>query len=165
MNLYDEITNATNEETVQKLANQINEILDKTEFDENTNNKHWLSSNLLQIVHSKELKDEYEKLAEVDDNTQRDKINAKIESIYQDYQAKFNELEQKEAQEKYALEDNTKIDKAKNNQEFEKISKIIRQMGFSIPKDITTVEELQNYLDEIQQVIEDNIEDTHYTFG
>ena len=43
--------------------------------------------------------------------------------------------------------------------------KAIKQMGFSIPKDITSVEELKDYMDEIQTIIDENLEDSFGSFG
>ena len=166
MSLYDQITNSTDSTEIEKLSAEIQKILDNTEFDKNSNTERCLNQDLQHIILEKGLKLEYEKLANCTNSEERQKINENIKTMTEEYSKKYEEIKTRLAKEKYTIEDNISPEtKQTTNGEFEKISKAIKQMGFSIPKDITSVEELKDYMDEIQTIIDENLEDSFGSFG
>ena len=164
MSLYDQLKENTNGVDLEKITAQIDQIIEKNELSPDT--KYWLSFDVVKIIEENEVATEYEKLSEVRDEDKKAQINEKLRTINQKHNEQFDKLTQELVKDKYTIDEptNTNADKAKTqeNKEFDKIANTIKQMGFSIPKDIKDVDGLREYLDEIQKVIEENTSDEEY---
>lgn len=167
MSLYDQLKNTTDGTALEKITKEINQIIENNEL--NADTKYRLSADMVKIIEENEVAAQYEKLTELTDEDQKAQINQNLQNIYKRHNEKYNELTYELAKDKYTIEvtPDTKIDNAKTqeNKEFDKIAKTIKQMGFSIPKDIKDVDGLRDYLDEIQKVIEENSEDNYGSIG
>lgn len=163
LSLYEHITNTTDSTELKILENKIQNILDNTEFDPDTNEKKLLSRNLLNIVENIEEGKEYKRLAGTTDADEIAAINATLQTLYIRYSARYEELNTKLEKEKYTPETNDTI--KSDDKEFNKIAKTIRQMGYSIPKNINSIDELKDYLEEIKSIIEEELDDSFGSFG
>ena len=168
MSLYDELKNTTDGAELEKITKEINQIIDNNEL--NADTKYWLGVDMVKIIEENERTEQYEILAHLTDEDQKAQINQNLENIYKRHSEKYNELTNELAKDKYTIDGttDTKIEKAQTQEdkEFNKIAKTIKEMGFSIPKDIKDVDGLKDYLDEIEKIIEENTNSDEYgSFG
>ena len=165
--LYDKLKDTTDGAELERITKEISQILDNNELSADA--KYYLNHDMVKIIEENELADKYEKLSNITDSDQKEIINRELSSIVQKHSKQFDKLTYELAKDKYTLEDTSGItvDKTQTQEdkEFNKIAKTIKQMGFSIPKDIKDVDGLRDYLDEIQKVIEENTEDDYGSFG